>query len=328
MNAFAFFNNPHAFMKSSASWAWIFTLAGSAAIAWGVYAGLYLVPSDFRQYDAARIMFIHVPAMWLTLFAYAFMAGASLISFVWRSPLADVCAKSAAPIGATYAALGLIAGSIWGKPIWNTWWEWDGRTTSVLILFFIYLAYVAIWQAMETQQKAARAAAILCLVGVVNLPIIHFSVDWWSTLHQKSSFLTDSGPERDSLAHALGVDQAGAATFVIDASRDPAPARQVKLEVGDQITSINGYKLDAASREDLHTLVRSGEAMEIGFTRKGEALSSRVKAKVPIAFKAPMYIVALGYLALFGGLTLFNMRAEIFRRRAESLVQRRLAAGA
>ena len=133
------------------------------------------------------------------MFAYAFMVGASFISFVWRHALADVAAKSAAPIGAAFTALGLITGSIWGYPTWGTWWEWgDARLVSVLVLFFIYLGYIAIWQAMDTPQKAARAAAILCLVGAVNLPIIHFSVEFLTTLHQKSTFMTAARRRRPS----------------------------------------------------------------------------------------------------------------------------------
>ncbi|MEZ6030363.1 MAG: heme ABC transporter permease CcmC [Hyphomonadaceae bacterium] len=236
MAVMSFFANPHRFMAASKWPAWGFTALGVLLVAVGVYFGLFVVPEDFQQGDAARIMFVHVPAMWLSLFVYAFMAGASLVSFVWRHALADVAAKSAAPFGAAVTALGLVTGSIWGYPTWGTWWEWgDARLVSVLVLFFIYLGYIAIWSAMDTPQKAARAAAILCLIGAVNLPIIHFSVEWFSTLHQ------------------------------------------VQMKAADE-------------------------------------------------FKYPMYIVALGYLALFGGLTLLNMRAEIMNTRAEMLIQRRQAA--
>jgi heme exporter protein C len=235
MAVMSFFANPHRFMAASKWPAWVFTLLGVALIAFGVWRGL-IAPEDHQQDERARMMFVHVPAMWLSLFAYAFMAGASLVSFVWRHALADVAAKSAAPIGAAVTALGLMTGSIWGYPTWGTWWEWgDARLVSVLVLFFIYLGYMAIWQAMDTPQKAARAAAILCLVGAVNLPIIQFSVEWFSTLHQ------------------------------------------VKMKAADE-------------------------------------------------FKYPMYVVALGYFSLFGGLTLLNMRAEIMNTRAEMLMQRRQAA--
>jgi heme exporter protein C len=187
MAVMAIFANPHRFMAVSRPFAWGFTALGLVLIGIGVWFGLFVVPEDFQQGNAARIMFVHVPAMWLSMFAYAFMVGASLISFIWRHSIADVAAKSAAPIGAALTALGLVTGSIWGYPTWGTWWEWgDARLVSVLVLFFIYLGYIAIWQAMDTPQKAARAAAILCLAGAVNVPIIHFSVNWFSTLHQVS----------------------------------------------------------------------------------------------------------------------------------------------
>lgn len=240
MDVLSVFANPHRFMGASKPFAWGFTALGSLLILYGVYLGLYEAPADFRQGDAARIMFVHVPSAWLCMFVFAFMAVASFISLVWRHALADVAAKSAAPIGAAFTALCLITGSIWGYPIWGTWWEWDGRMTSVLILFFIYLGYIAVWNAMETPQKAARAAAIVCLVGAINLPVIHFSVEWWNTLHQTRTFFT--GDE--------------AATY---------------------------------------------------------------------GFRIPMYVVALGYLTLFGGLTLFNMRSEVMLTRAEMLLQRKLA---
>jgi heme exporter protein C len=323
----AFFGNPHAFMKSSAPWAWGFTILGAATIAWGLYGGLYLAPVDFRQLDASRIMFVHVPSMWLSVFAYAFMVVASFISFVWRSPLADVCAKSAAPIGAAFTALGLITGSIWGKPIWNTWWEWDARITSVLLLFFIYLGYIAIWNAMDTVQKAARAAAIVCLVGAVNLPIIHYSVDWWNTLHQKSTFLADKGPARTDFVHAIGLDQAGNTTFTVDLSRSPKGVKDSELRAGDTIATINGSVLNAQTAVEQRTLVLSGNALIIGYVRDGAPQAfTQLPAKTPPALKYPMYVTALGYLALFGGLTLMNMRAEIFSRRAEAISQRRQAA--
>lgn len=233
MAVMSFFHNPHRFMANSVLPAWGFTLLGAATIAIGLGYGFFLTPEDFQQDERARMMFVHVPAMWLSMFAYAFMVGASFISFVWRHAIADVAAKSAAPIGAVFTAIGLMTGSIWGYTTWGTWWEWgDARLVSVLVLFFIYLGYMAIWQAMETPQKAARAAAILCLAGAVNLPIIHFSVEWFATLHQVSMKATNE-------------------------------------------------------------------------------------------FKYPMYVVALGYLSLFGGLTLLNMRAEIMNTRAEMLAQRR-----
>src|SRR5690606_34310487 len=137
---------------------------------------------------------IHVPAAWLALFGYTAMAGASAMALIFRHPLADVAAKSAAPIGAAFTFLALVTGTLWGKPMWGTWWVWDARLTSVLILFFLYLGYMALWATIEEPQRAGRAAAVLALVGFVNVPIIHFSVEWWNTLHQGASVLRLDGP--------------------------------------------------------------------------------------------------------------------------------------
>ncbi len=138
-------------------------------------------------------MYVHVPAAWWTMCIYAFMAGASFIGLVWRHVLADIAARCAAPIGAVYAALTLITGSLYGAPTWGTWWVWDARLTSMLILFLTYLGYIALWTAVEDETRAARLAAILCLAGAINLPIVHFSVTWWSTLHQPPSLLRAGG---------------------------------------------------------------------------------------------------------------------------------------
>jgi heme exporter protein C len=142
-------------------------------------------------------MFIHVPAAWLAMFCYMVIAVASIGSLVWRHPLADVAAKTAAPIGAAFTLLALITGSLWGKPMWGTYWVWDARLTSVLVLFFLYLGLMAVWQSVEEPSRAGRAAAILAIVGVVNIPIIKFSVDWWNTLHQPASVMRAGGPTID-----------------------------------------------------------------------------------------------------------------------------------
>lgn len=160
-------------------------------------AGLYLAfkaPPDYQQGDTVRIMFVHVPAAWTAMMAYGLMALASAIGLVNRHPLADVAAKTAAPLGALFTALALITGSLWGKPMWGAWWVWDGRLTSFLILLFLYLGYIALWNAIEDETRAARATAILAIVGAVNLPIIEFSVEWWTTLHQGESILRKGGP--------------------------------------------------------------------------------------------------------------------------------------
>src|SRR5215204_2522399 len=170
--------------------------AGLAAVllAAGLYMAWFLAPADYQQGETIRIMFLHVPAAWLALFFYTIMATSALGTLVWRHPLADVSQKAAAPIGAAFTLICLVTGSLWGKPMWGTFWVWDARLTSVLILLFLYLGYIALYEAFDEPARGARAAAILCLVGSVNLPIIKFSVDWWNTLHQPSSILRAAGP--------------------------------------------------------------------------------------------------------------------------------------
>jgi heme exporter protein C len=170
-------------------------IIGTAALALAV--GLYLAfaaPEDYQQGITVRIMYIHVPFAWLSMFCYTMMALSALGTLVWKHPLADVSLKAAAPIGATFTALALITGSIWGKPMWGTWWVWDARLTSVFILFLMYLGIIALTRALDDQGRSARAAAILTLVGFINIPIIKFSVDWWNTLHQPASVLRLDGP--------------------------------------------------------------------------------------------------------------------------------------
>src|SRR6516164_2574390 len=148
---------------------------------------LYLAPDDYQQGAAVKIMFIHVPAAWLGMFAWGLMSAAALGTLVWRHPLADVAAKSASLIGAAFTLMCLLTGSIWGRPMWGTYWVWDARLTSVLILFLMYLGVIALWRAIDDPTRAARATAVLTLVGAMNLPIVKFSVDWWNTLHQPAS---------------------------------------------------------------------------------------------------------------------------------------------
>jgi heme exporter protein C len=187
------FANPTRFMKlSGVLLPWLSAIA-VLSLAAGLYLG-FTCPPDYQQGDTVRIMFIHVPAAWVAMMTYGLMALASLIGLVNRHPLADVAAKTAAPLGALFTALALITGSLWGKPMWGTYWVWDGRLTSFLLLLFLYLGYIALWNAIEDETRAARAAAILALVGVVNLPIIEFSVEWWTTLHQGESIVRMGGP--------------------------------------------------------------------------------------------------------------------------------------
>jgi heme exporter protein C len=151
-------------------------------------------PDDYQQGATVKIMFLHVPSAWLGMLAWGVMSIAALGTLVWRHPLADVAAKAAAPIGAAFTLLCLITGSLWGRPEWGTYWVWDARLTSELVLFLLYLGVIAVWRTVEDPSRAARAAAILTLVGAIDLPIIKFSVDWWNTLHQSASVFRMGGP--------------------------------------------------------------------------------------------------------------------------------------
>ncbi len=173
-------------------------LAGlsAAVLAIGLYKS-FAAPADYQQGITVRIMYIHVPFAWLSMMCYSLMAVSALGTLVWRHPLADVALKSAAPIGAVFTALALVTGSIWGKPMWGTWWVWDARLTSVFMLFLMYLGVIALTRALDDQGRAAWAAAVITLVGFVNIPIIKFSVDWWNTLHQPASVFRLDGPTID-----------------------------------------------------------------------------------------------------------------------------------
>lgn len=160
----------------------------------GAYLGLFVAPADYQQGDSYRIIFVHVPSAWLSMFIYVVMATAAAIGLIWRMKMAFVVAICSAPIGAAFTALALITGSIWGKPIWGTWWVWDARLTSELILLFLYFGVMALYYAFEERAIAQRAMALLSVVGVVIVPIIHFSVEWWSSLHQGATVFRDGGP--------------------------------------------------------------------------------------------------------------------------------------
>ncbi len=153
----------------------------------GIYYGLFVAPPDYQQGDSYRIMYIHVPAAWMSMFIYIVMAVAGLISLVWRIKITEITIISSASVGASFTFLALVTGSLWGKPMWGAWWVWDARLTSELMLLFLYLGIIALYSAIEDKRVAARAISILALVGVVNIPIIHYSVEWWNTLHQTSS---------------------------------------------------------------------------------------------------------------------------------------------
>jgi heme exporter protein C len=186
--------NPTVFLALCARllpWIW----AGAAVLfTAGLYGAFLLAPADYQQGESVRIMYVHVPAAWLSMFCYAVMAASALGTLVWRHPLADVSVKAAAPIGAVFTGIALLTGALWGKPMWGTYWVWDARLTSVLVLFLMYLGLIALQNAFEEPGRAARTVAVLVLVGFVNIPIIKFSVDWWNTLHQPASVMRLDGP--------------------------------------------------------------------------------------------------------------------------------------
>ena len=160
----------------------------------GLYFALFVSPPDYQQSETVRIMYVHVPAAWMAMFCYTAMAFSCAAALIWRHLVAQIAAKATAPIGAGFTFLALATGSLWGKPMWGTWWVWDARLTSVLILFFLYLGFIVLHDAFDDASRGARAAAILAVVGGVNVPIIKFSVDWWNTLHQPASVVKLGGP--------------------------------------------------------------------------------------------------------------------------------------
>lgn len=192
------FANPARFLRLAAvvqPWA---TGAAVIFLAAGLYYSLLSSPPDYQQGDTVRIMYIHVPAAWMALFIYTNMGIAAAVALIWRHPLADFFAKAAAPVGAGFTLICLVTGSLWGAPMWGTWWVWDARLTSMLVLFFLYLGYMALVNAFDDPDRGLKAGDVLLLVGLVNVPIIKFSVDWWNTLHQPASVIRMGGPTIDA----------------------------------------------------------------------------------------------------------------------------------
>ena len=191
------FANPARFMRiAEPILPWTF-MGALAAILLALYFGIFDSPADYQQGETVRIMYVHVPAAWMALFTYTVMALASGSFLIWKHPLADLSAQAAAPIGAGFTAIALVTGALWGQPMWGTWWVWDARLTSVLILFFLYLGYMALVNGFDDPERGSRMGAILALVGFVNVPIIKFSVDWWNTLHQPASISRLDAPAID-----------------------------------------------------------------------------------------------------------------------------------
>ncbi|HEY7458626.1 MAG TPA: heme ABC transporter permease [Xanthobacteraceae bacterium] len=185
--------NPHRFTALARWLVPALALAAAVLLALGFVLG-FRAPADYQQGETMRIMYIHVPSAWLAIGIYTLMAISALGTLVWRHPLADVAAKSAAPIGAAFCLMTLLTGALWGRPMWGAYWVWDARLTSVLVLFLIYLGILALWRAIDEPGQAGRAVAILTLVGFINVPIVKFSVDWWNTLHQPASVFRLGGP--------------------------------------------------------------------------------------------------------------------------------------
>ena len=195
---FNYLANPTRFMRLADLL--IVPMAALAALllAAGLYLGLLASPPDYQQGDTVRIMYVHVPAAWLATLGYVALGLCGLFYIVWRHPLADIALRAMAPVGALFAFLTLVTGALWGKPMWGAWWVWDARLTSMLILFFFYIAVIALANAFDTPERGSRPATILALVGLVNVPIVKFSVDWWNTLHQPASLVRSGGVSIDA----------------------------------------------------------------------------------------------------------------------------------
>ncbi len=187
---------PH-FYRMAGRWTPWFAWSAAVLIALGLYGGLVLAPIDEEMGDGFRIIYVHVPSAWMSLFIYTYMAVTAAIGLIWRMKLAHAVASSCAVLGASFTFLALVTGSIWGKPMWGAWWVWDARLTSELLLLFLFLGYMALRAAFDDVAKADRASAILAIVGIINVPIIHYSVEWWRTLHQGPTVTRMDGPAID-----------------------------------------------------------------------------------------------------------------------------------
>ncbi|MBM3512620.1 MAG: heme ABC transporter permease [Alphaproteobacteria bacterium] len=207
--------NPTQFIRiANAVLPWSTAIAVAAFVI-GLPLALVFSPPDYQQGETVRIMYVHVPAAWMSLMVYMVIAGSSAAFLIWRHTVAHLIARASAPLGAMFAAVCLISGMLWGQPMWGTFWVWDARLTSVLILFFIYIGYIALLDAFDDPERGDRAAAILALVGSVNVPIIHFSVEWWSTLHQGTIITMDGLTLSGDMARPLLIMVAGFTAFYV-----------------------------------------------------------------------------------------------------------------
>ena len=231
------FANPNRFLRlGRAILPWSAGLT-SLCLASGLYLGLFVSPVDYQQGETVRIMYVHVPSAWMAMFVFSSIAIASAMALIWKHPLADLIGKASAPVGAGFTLICLVTGSLWGKPMWGTWWVWDARLTSVLILFFLYLGYIALNNAFDDPVRGAKASAVLALVGAVNLPIIKFSVDWWNTLHQPASVTRLDAPAIHSsmlwplLLMALGFTLFYVSILILRVRSEVAAARIRNLQL-------------------------------------------------------------------------------------------------
>lgn len=197
MNPLTFFSNPLHFRRLAMILLPFSALLSIVLFGFGLYTGLVTSPPDYQQGETVRIMYVHVPAAWLALALYTAMAMAAITAFVWKHTLADMFCRAAAPVGAVLTAICLVTGSLWGKPMWGAWWVWDARLTSMLILFFLYLAYIVLRSAFDDDERGAKAGHLLLVIGLINIPIIKFSVEWWNTLHQGATVFRKGGSALD-----------------------------------------------------------------------------------------------------------------------------------
>ncbi len=252
MASFLDYMNPTRFMAlTDKALPWL-TAAAALLLGIGLFAAFFLVPPDYQQGETVRIMYIHVPAAWLGMFGYIVMSSASLGVLVWRHPLADAAQKTAAPLGAAFTFVCLVTGSLWGKPMWGTYWVWDARLTSFLVLFVLYLGIIAIRQTMDDTPRGARIASIMTLVGLIDIPIIKYSVDWWNTLHQPASVFRMGGSTiSGSMLWPLLVMALGASALFMTlhfmALRNEILRRRIARLAMDQIRAGESDALEAAS---------------------------------------------------------------------------------
>ncbi|NND64349.1 MAG: heme ABC transporter permease [Gammaproteobacteria bacterium] len=242
---FHLWGSPPTFFRFSGTLGCVLGWPALVLILYGLYLALFLSPPDYQMGDAVRMMYVHVPAAWLSLFLYVLMAGAAAIGLIWRMKVAHAVAAAAAPVGAMFTFLALVTGSIWGKPMWGTWWVWDARLTSELILLFLYLGVMLLRGALPNLERGDKAAGLLAVVGVVNVPIIHYSVVWWNTLHQTASVSRLGEPAiQGSMLSALLVMMLGftlfALTLVLSFARSEVLLRDARKQwVRDQLLQEN-----------------------------------------------------------------------------------------